>query len=153
MGCAKTADDEARPLLKKIEGYYAEGQYKTVLDSIEQLRVSYPHAIESRKRALELWQDASLKLAQRDVALTDSALQATTVQLSAARDLLTKNWLSVKRDSLQARYDAIVASTNYGQAKYRGTVSGSDEGMPTALRAQAPRLQPFLATDAPHHRH
>lgn len=107
VGCAKTADDEARPLLKKIEGYYAEGQYKTVLDSIEQLRVSYPHAIESRKRALELWQDASLKLAQRNVALTDSALQATTVQLSAARDLLTKNWLSVKRDSLQARYDAM----------------------------------------------
>ena len=41
------------------------------------------------------------------MALTDSALQATTVQLSAARDLLTKNWLSVKRDSLQARYDAM----------------------------------------------
>ncbi len=105
--CTKSPDDEARPLMEKIEDFYAKGQYRLVLDSIDRLRADHPRAIECRKKALTLWQDASLKLAQHDIALTDSALQATKAQIAATTDLLTRNKLGVRRDSLQARYDAM----------------------------------------------
>ena len=71
------------------------------------LRERYPMAIESRRKALAVWQKASLAMAQNDVASTDLRLQEVTRQLNEATDRLTRNMLAVKRDSLQARYDAM----------------------------------------------
>ena len=64
-------------------------------------------AIESRRKALAVWQKASLEMAQNDVASTDLRLQEVTRQLNEATDRLTRNMLAVKRDSLQARYEAM----------------------------------------------
>lgn len=105
--CQKSEDEKAAPLMNKIDSLYNAGNYQATLNAITQLRADHPKAIESRKKALKTWQDASLKMAQADIARTDSALQATTAQLAAEKNLYKKNMLGVKRDSLQVRYDAL----------------------------------------------
>ena len=73
--CQPTDDEKAAPLLAKIERLNGQGRYQTALDSIRLLRKNFPQALETRKKALILWQEASLKMAQADIAKTDSALQ------------------------------------------------------------------------------
>ena len=51
---------------------------------------------------------ASLKAAQQDIALTDSALQAVTAQMQAETRIYERNMLGVKKDSLQVRYEALI---------------------------------------------
>ena len=105
--CSQTDDERAKPLLEKIEQLYAEGKYNQTLDSITALRERFPTAVEARRKALEVWQEASLKLAQADVAATDILLQQTTDSLNATTDRYKRNMLGVKRDSLKARYEAM----------------------------------------------
>lgn len=54
-----------------------------------------------------MWQDASLKMAQDDVAKTDILLQETESQLQTETDRYRRNMLGVRRDSLKARYEAM----------------------------------------------
>ena len=118
-GCTLSDDKKAEEMLSQIKSYYEQGQYDTALDSIESLRTRYPKAINARKEALILWQNASLKLAQHDIASTDSALQVAIQDFTLAQaacekapthdNLLRRNMSGVKRDSLQARYDAMCA--------------------------------------------
>ena len=64
-------------------------------------------ALESRRKALVVWKKASLAMAQKDVANTDIRLQEVARQIEETTDRLTRNMLLVKRDSLQARYEAM----------------------------------------------
>lgn len=106
-GCAKTDDEKAQPLLAKINTLYAGGKYREALDSIVVLRDRYPKAVVARTEALRIWQDASLKMAQADVAATDNRLQEVEQELRTTTDRYRRNMLGVKRDSLQARYEAM----------------------------------------------
>ena len=106
-GCAKTSDEKAKPLLAKINTLYAGGKYREALDSIVVLRDRYPKAVVARTEALRIWQDASLKMAQADVAATDNRLQEVEQELRTTTDRYRRNMLGVKRDSLQARYEAM----------------------------------------------
>ena len=106
-GCAKTDDEKAKPLLAKINTLYAGGKYREALDSIVVLRDRYPKAVVARTEALRIWQDASLKMAQADVAATDNRLQEVEQELRTTTDRYRRNILGVKRDSLQARYEAM----------------------------------------------
>lgn len=105
--CAKTDDDMAQKMLTRINSLYESGNYRATLDSITVLRDRYPAAIEARKTALVVWQNASLKMAQADVAQTDILLQQTIAKIASTTDRYERNMLGVKRDSLQARYDAM----------------------------------------------
>ena len=105
--CAKTDDDMAQKMLTRINSLYESGNYRAALDSITVLRDRYPAAIEARKAALVVWQNASLKMAQADVAQTDILLQQTIAKIASTTDRYERNMLGVKRDSLQARYDAM----------------------------------------------
>lgn len=105
--CAKTDDEKAQDLLAQIDLLYAKGKYKETLDSITVLRDRFPMALESRRKALVVWQKASLAMAQKDVANTDIRLQEVARQIEETTDRLTRNMLLVKRDSLQARYEAM----------------------------------------------
>lgn len=107
MACQPSEDEKAAPLMSRIDSLYAARDYQSTLIAIAQLRAKHPKAVESRKRALKIWQDASLKLTQADIARTDSALQATTRLYEAETRIGPKNLLRVKRDSLQIRYDAL----------------------------------------------
>lgn len=103
--CGKKEEDKAQSLFSEIENLYQAGNYQATLDSIKVLREKYPKAIELRKKSLTLWQDANIKLAQQDIAVTDSALQVVIAQMNATTDIATRNKLRLKRDSLQVRYD------------------------------------------------
>lgn len=105
--CQKTEDEKAAPLMSKIDSLYNAGNYQATLNAITRLRANHPKAVESREKALKIWQDASLKMTQAEIGRTDSALQATIAQYGAEKDLYRKNMLRVKRDSLQVRYDAL----------------------------------------------
>lgn len=105
-----TEDDKAAPLMERIEQLNEACQYQQVLDSIESLRRKYPKAVKARRRALTLWQEASLKIAQDDIGRTDSALQAVAQQMARETDIYRRNMLGVKRDSLQARYEGLIGT-------------------------------------------
>ena len=107
MACEPSADEKAAPVMQLIDSLYQNGEYQKALNAITELRENYPKAVESRKRALKIWQEASLKMAQEDIGRTDSALQATIKAFNAETDIGRRNRLGVKRDSLQVRYDAL----------------------------------------------
>lgn len=107
VACAPTEDEKAQPTLDNIEKLYAEGKYAATLDSITSLRERFPMAVEARKKALKIWQDASLQMAQKDVADTDVKLQEAIRMAENETDRLKRALLGAKRDSLQARYEAM----------------------------------------------
>ncbi|SFG26256.1 hypothetical protein [Prevotella sp. KH2C16] len=107
VACSQSEDEKAQPLMQKIEHLYAKGSYQAVLDSIRKLRTDFPKAVESRRKSLRLWQEASLKIAQQDIARTDSALQAATALYNQAKTLRERNFIGIRKDSLQIRYDAL----------------------------------------------
>lgn len=107
VACAPTEDEKAQPTLDNIEKLYAEGKYAATLDSITSLRERFPMAVEARKKALKIWQDTSLKMAQKDVAETDIKLQEAIRMAENETDRLKHALLGAKRDSLQARYEAM----------------------------------------------
>lgn len=93
--------------MSQIDSLYERGCYSETLDSIVSLRSNYPQALSQRKKALEIWREASLKLAQNDIAKTDSALQTTLQLIEGETNLYQANMLRAKRDSLKARYEAM----------------------------------------------
>ena len=117
--CGNKEEDKAQSLYSEIENLYQAGNYQATLDSIKVLREKYPKAIELRKKSLTLWQDANIKLAQQDIAVTDSALQVVIAQMNAATDIATRNQLRLKRDSLQVRYDTQCAVVRAGRMKQK----------------------------------
>lgn len=110
LSCGPTERDNAAALVAQIEQLYADGKYQTVLDSITSLRQRYPKEVEARRRVLPIWQDASLRIAQADIARTDSALQATIAEMEAAKTIRERNFIGIRRDSLQVRYDVLVGT-------------------------------------------
>jgi len=117
VSCGEKKAEPSALLLNKIETLYAKGKYQAALDSITRLRDTYPMAIEARKRCLVLWDEATLKLTQIDIGNTDVLLQSTLQRIETERDRYTANMLRVKRDSLQARYEALCAIAHKIQAK------------------------------------
>lgn len=107
VGCSESDEQKAERMLAQIDSLYEKGQYKEVLDSIVSLRTTYPSAINIRKKALRIWQNASLKIAQKDVAQTDVLLQETLRMIESETDLRKANMLRMRRDSLQARYETM----------------------------------------------
>lgn len=105
--CTPTEEEKAAPLLTEINSLYEKGEYRVTLDSITSLRERFPKAVEARRKALAIWQEASLKMAQADVAKTDILLQEATARLVGETDLYKKNKLRVRCDSLRARYEAM----------------------------------------------
>lgn len=119
--CRKqTEDDLAASMIENIESSVAKGDFRSALDSITILRDRYPKAVNARKRALQLWQDASLLQAQREVEQTDSLLQLTLEAIKQTPTLLEQNMLRQRRDSLQARYDAECGVVRIIRAKQNG---------------------------------
>lgn len=119
--CAPTEEEKAAPLLDEINALYSKGDYRATLDSITALRERYPKAVEARKQALTIWQNASLKMAQADIANTDRQLQEAHTQMENETNLYRKNMLRVRCDSLQARYEAMCGVVRMIHARQKQT--------------------------------
>lgn len=128
------ARSEADRLLERANTEFESKQYDKALRTIDSLRRVYPNAIETRKQALKLYQDISLRQAQDDLALTDSALQAAKAtyrqlkdsvekkraSLTATEDELSSlNLTKVRMDSLQVRFDVQCAKIKYIHKKQK----------------------------------
>lgn len=119
---------EAKQLLKEIQADYEAGNYQRVIYCIDSMRHNYPDAIEERREALKLHQEASLKMAQANLAEVDSALQAAIRQFDEMKpqveahrkactatkeELQQFNELRAHRDSLQGVFNLECAKIKY----------------------------------------
>lgn len=124
----KEENAEAKQLLESIRQDYESGNYDEALLTIDSLRHAYPTAINERKEALKIHQEASLKKAQANLAVTDSALQAAereyksiwpTVEkrhkegTATEEELSRMNQLRKVRDSLQVVFNVECAKIKY----------------------------------------
>ena len=84
--CDNSQQKMADSLLKEAEQLFNKGEYDKALTKIDSLRNIYPNAIETRKKALGLYQSIALEQAQEDLANTDSILQAVTHDYNYQKD-------------------------------------------------------------------
>ena len=121
-------------MLERASQLFNEQQYDRALIVIDSLRKVHPEAIDVRKQALTLQQNIELKRSQEELVVLDSLLQAVKLdyenqkqkvekdkeQLKATPEeltLLTKT--RVKRDSLQTRFDVLLAKVRYIHEKQK----------------------------------
>ncbi len=129
-GTQKAADE----MYAKAEQLFNEGKYDRAKIAIDSLRKIYPSAVETRRKALTLYQNISLKEAQEDLAITDNQLQQVThdynylktkvekdkAELRATPDeleMLTRT--KMKLDSLKVRFDMQCAKIRYIHKKQK----------------------------------
>ena len=128
------AQQAAENMLEQAEKYFSEGSYDRAKIAIDSLRKVYPGAVETRKKALKLFQNISLKEAQEDLAVTDSALQAVTLDYkyikdkvdrdkaelrATAEELETLTRTKMKLDSLKVRFDMQCVKIKYIHKKQK----------------------------------
>ena len=128
------AQKSAEGLLEKAEKYFSEGSYDRAKIAIDSLRKVYPGAVETRKKALKLFQDISLKEAQEDLALTDSIMQRVGLDYKYIKDKVEKDKAELrataeelelltrtkmKYDSLKVRFDMQCAKIKYIHKKQK----------------------------------
>ena len=124
----------AETLLEEAGQLFSDGDYDRALAKIDSLRKIFPNAIETRKKALTLYQSISLKQAQEDLAHTDSILQALThdynyqkakvdkdreMLRATAEELQMLNETKVRLDSLKVRFDMQCAKIKYIHKKQK----------------------------------
>ena len=131
-----TTQKQAEEMLEKAGVSYEQGRYNEALTVIDSLRKVFPNAIDTRKKALKLYQDIELKKAQLELATTDSLLQAVNhdytyqqekverdkAALRATPEELTMLTLTrMKRDSLRTQYEVLGAKIRYIHKKQKET--------------------------------
>ena len=128
------AQRAAEDMLVKAEKYFSEGSYDRAKIAIDSLRKVYPGAVETRKKALKLFQDISLKEAQEDLALTDSIMQKVGLDYKYIKEKVEKDKAELrataeelelltrtkmKYDSLKVRFDMQCAKIKYIHKKQK----------------------------------
>ena len=128
------AQKSAEGMLEKAEKYFSEGSYDRAKIAIDSLRKVYPGAVETRKKALKLLQDISLKEAQEDLALTDSIMQKVGLDYKYIKEKVEKDKAELrataeelelltrtkmKYDSLKVRFDMQCAKIKYIHKKQK----------------------------------
>lgn len=134
ISCSNGQQEKAEKMLEQARRQFENKEYNNALRSIDSLRNIYPNAIEVRKQALKLYQNISLKQAQEELAHTDSALQAITLNYNYLKDKVEKdrqelratadelhqlNLMRVKKDSLQVCFDTQCAKIKYIHKKQK----------------------------------
>lgn len=135
VSCGENAaQKQAEEMLEKAGACYEKGQYNEALTVIDSLRKVFPNAIDTRKKALKLYQDIELKKAQQELLVTDSLLQALNhdytyqqekverdkAALRATPEELTMLTLTrMKRDSLRTQYEVLGAKIRYIHKKQK----------------------------------
>lgn len=104
MASCQSEADKAEELMEIIRADYEAGNYELCIKEIDSLRTTYPKAIEARKEALNIYQEASLALAQANLADVDQRLQRaeTAVDSLTAVIELHRTQGIVERDELHA---------------------------------------------------
>ena len=125
-------EKKAGELLEQAQQLFDKGDYMKATAAIDSLRKNFPEAIETRKKALKLYQQAELKRAQGIVERADTALQRVEREYeemkktvnglrskgaATVEQLRSVNLLRVKRDSLKTVFDVECAKIKYIRKK------------------------------------
>ncbi len=125
VSCTDKDKSAARQILTEAQAEYDKGNYPRTLSLIDSLRHSHPKAIEERKEALTLFQNASEKMAQAEIQKTDSTIQVLEKEIeefnaqaesekqggnATAQTLNTLTRKRLRLDSLRARFEAQCAT-------------------------------------------
>lgn len=134
IACSKKPQEQATQLAQLAATYCEEGRLKEARQLIDSLRRTYPDIVEARKAALKLHQDVELKIAQQELARTDSLLTMVSRELEARQQqvdahkaalkvtaeeltLLTKT--RMRRDSIRTQYEALGMKIRYIRQKQK----------------------------------
>ena len=125
---------EAEALLAEANAHFEQGRLKEALLSIDSLRHVYPNAIDTRKKALRLYQDIQLKEAQQELAEADSLLQLVQHDLDYQQEKVDRDKAALratpeeltmltrtrmKRDSLQTKCEVLGGKIRYIHKKQK----------------------------------
>ena len=125
---------EAENLLTQARTLFEQKEYVEALTYIDLLRHAYPNAIETRRKALALYQEIELKRAQEELAKTDSLLQQVQRDLNdqqvkvdkdkaalraTPEELTTLTQTRIKRDSLRTQCETLGAKIRYIHKKQK----------------------------------
>jgi len=125
---------QAEALLGQASAYYEEGRYEEALAAIDSLRKVYPNAIDTRKKALTLYQNIELKKAQKALAETDSLLQLVEHDFAYQQEKVNRDKAALratpeeltmltrtrmKRDSLRTQCEALGGKIRYIHKKQK----------------------------------
>ena len=128
------SQQQADALLTQANAHFEQGRYAEALSAIDSLRKVYPNAIDTRKKALRLYQEIELKKAQLELAKTDSLLQMVShdydyqkakvekdkAELRATPEELTMlTRTRMKRDSLQTQCEVLGDKIRYIHKKQK----------------------------------
>lgn len=134
VACGDDTQKQAEKMLQKADQLFEQRQYDRALIVIDSLRKVHPNAIDTRKRALKLYQDIELKRSQEELALLDSALQAVNHDYEYQKQKVEKDKAELRatpeeltmltktrmhRDSLQTRYDVLCGKIRYIHKKQK----------------------------------
>ena len=135
--CSPSAEERGEKMLQQIEHAYQQGKYDEALVLIQTLRKDYPKAVNARKKALVIYQNAVLKKAQADLEQTDKQLQRVSSEYeqkraqaetakqagtATAQQLSNVTRLRILRDSLQVRFDTQVARIRFIHKKQKENI-------------------------------
>ena len=136
IACGETPQEQAAQLAEKAATYCEEGRLTEARALIDSLRRTYPNIVEARKAALKLHQDVELKIAQQELARTDSMLVLANRELEArqqqvdahkaalkatAEELTLLTETRMKRDSIRTQYEALGLKIRYIRKKQKET--------------------------------
>ena len=134
IACGETPQEQAAQLAEKAATCCEEGRLTEARALIDSLRRTYPNIVEARKAALKLHQDVELKIAQQELARTDSMLVLANRELEArqqqvdahkaalkatAEELMLLMKTRMRRDSIRTQYEALGLKIRYIRKKQK----------------------------------
>lgn len=125
LSCADGRENKAKVLLQEAQTAIGKTDYDRALSLIDSLRKTCPKAIEERKSALILYQQAYEKKTEKLIQnlmseldkVNDEVRKMETVSerhksegVATANELSALTTLRLRRDSIQAKFDAACAT-------------------------------------------
>ena len=132
--CSESPQKQAELLAQEAATCCEDGRLDEARRLIDSLRRSYPDIVEARKAALRLHQDVELKIAQQELARTDSALVMANRELEAqqqqvdthkaaltatAEELTNLTRTRMRRDSIRTQFEALGMKIRYIRQKQK----------------------------------
>ena len=132
VACGESPQEQAELLARQATACCEDGRLDEARTLIDSLRRTFPDIVEARKAALRLHQDVELKIAQQELARTDSVLVVVNRQLDSlqqqvdahkaalkatAEELTELTLTRIRRDSVRTRFEALGMKIRYIRQK------------------------------------
>ena len=134
IGCGESPQEQAEQLAEQAAACCEDGRLDEARMLIDSLCRTYPDMVEARKAALRLHQDVELKIAQQELARTDSVLVVANRELEAlqqqvdahkaaltatAEELTNLTRTRMRRDSIRTQFEALGMKIRYIRQKQK----------------------------------